>query len=424
MWLMLASLLAAFGGIGAVFAQDMAQANRLPVVMIDALEQAQWSLDQVVAAPGQRIAVTNRDVSPHTFTVDAWNIDVDLPTLIPVEITVPDDAEPGAAVPFVSTANDDRERGMSGTIFVVTRDQVLAAARQQRTVSVAVANRTTIRIDDAFTFSPEVAHLAPGSLLEIENSGSIEHHFVVDEWQINETIAPGDVALIQVPSSARPGDIVEFYCSVPGHKELGMIGMLEIDAPAAGASAQSPAGPGRAATVSVSLGAFLPDPSLLGDQWSRVRSGPADTIVSSRLQFNSKVFPGEGIGAAYVGPAGSRVTVVVMPLSTDAVPSDQVKDAIREVQTAMVQSWTTDALSAAAMQRIPPPKGCDMAQRVTGIVPVTTLPAGGTVCQIRAAGVAIFVAVEGEIYGMSGVDAADTLLSRLLSGRDIVEPGS
>lgn len=424
-WPFLVSLLLAVlaGMPGTAIAQDGGTDERLPVVTLDALENEQWSVAQLIVAPGQRIVITNRDVATHTFTVAEWNVDLDLPVLAPVELIVPVAAEPGTTLVFASTANDDRERGMEGTIFVVAPDQILAAARQQRTVSVAVANRTAIRIDDTFTFSPNTVRLAPGALLEVENTGSIEHHFVVDAWQINETISPGEIVLVQVPADARVGDAVEFYCSIPGHKELGMTGTLVIDAAGLEPVARVAESEGRSASVSVDLGAFLPEPATLGDQWTRVRTGTAGAIVSGRGTFNGKVFPGDGIGAAYVGPSGSRVTIVVMPLRVDAVPSEQVKEAIRDVQSSMMQSWTTDNLSAAAMQRIPPPKGCDAAQRVSGIVPVTTLPAGATVCQLRASGIAIFVAVEGGIGETSGVNAADALLTQLLSGEGPVDEG-
>jgi hypothetical protein len=105
-----------------------------------------------------------------------------------------------------------------------------------------------------------------------------------------------------------------------------------------------------------------------------------------------------------------------MPFQTDAVPANQVQASVRAVQTSMMQTWTTDRLSSAAMQQIPPPQGCDVALRASGIVPVLTLPAGSTVCELRNAGVAIFVAVEGEIDGVTGVEAADNLITRMLSG--------
>jgi hypothetical protein len=139
-------------------------------------------------------------------------------------------------------------------------------------------------------------------------------------------------------------------------------------------------------------------------------------VITGRTDFNVKVFPGEGLGAAYVGPNGSRATVLVLPFSTTTVPVNQVQESVLTVQASMTQSWHTDQLSAETLQRIPPPRGCDVANRASGIAPIFTLPAGSTVCQLRNAGVAIFVAVEGEIGGASGVEAADQLLTRLLSG--------
>lgn len=407
---------------GPVAAAPETTETRLPEVMIDALEPSQWSVSQVIVAPGQVITVTNRDIAAHTFAVAAWDLDVALPTLVPIEVEVPEDAEPGSIVTFASTVIDDQEQGMEGTILVVTRDQVLAAARRQRTVSASVANRTTVAIDDSFTFTPDIVPIQPGAMLEIRNVGSIEHRFVVDEWHINETVIPGGVVLVQVPANARAGDSLPFYCSVPGHREFGMSGTLEI-MEEEGAVGQISGPPERLVPVTADLGAFLPEPTIMGQGWSRVRTGTAEAILAGQVALNETVFPGEGTGAVYVGPEGSRATVVVMPLRTDRAPADQVKQAIQELQTAMVGAWTTDVLSSAAMQRIPPPAGCDLARRVSGIVPVTTLPAGATVCQLRAAGVAIFVAVEGGVGDESGVNGADAVIARVLSGTSIDEHG-
>ena len=399
--------------VGAAQPQDAA-AMRLPVISIDALEGQQWSLDQVAAAPGQRLVVTNRDVNRHNFTVPEWGIALELLTLAPVEFIIPEDASPGSTVRFGSTRGDDREKGMEGTIIIVPPDQILAAADQQKTASAAVANRETLMIDDSFTFQPAELHLAPGSLLEVRNNGSIEHHFVVDAWNLNETIGPGKTRLVQIPADAIVGDALEFYCSVPGHAELGMNGAVTIVAPEQGVGKldASPIGGPR---PDLDLRAFLPDPGVVGADWLQLRSGNASSIISRRPDINQKVFPGDGLGAAYVGPAGSRVTIVVMPLRTDAVPVNQVQAAVQSIQLAMMETWSTDRLSSTAMQQMPPPEGCDVALRTSGIVPVLTLPAGSTVCELRNAGVAIFVTVEGEIDGVSGVEAADALIVRVLT---------
>jgi|GEM_PF-3404805 len=412
-------LFVAVGSFGPVVAQENAAqaeagSGRLPDVAIDALEGDSWSVDQVLVAPGQRLILTNRDVERHNFSVAEWGVDVELLTLSPVEVMVPGDVEPGESFTFASTRGNDREQGMAGTIFIVSPEQILASANQQNTVSAGVANRTVVKIDDSFAFSPSVIHVAPGTLIEVRNTGSIEHHFVVDAWALNETIGPGKVKFVHVPQGVQVGESATFYCSVPGHRELGMEGVMNIVPATQGAEITTDTT--GAARISADLRPFIPDPQVMGEQWTQLRTGNANSIVAGGTDVNVKVFPGDGLGAAYVGPAGSRVTVVVMPLRTDAVPINQVEDAILGIQAAMMQEWTTDRLSAAAMKRIPPPQGCDVASRASGIVPVLTLPAGSTVCELRNTGVAIFVAVEGEIDGRTGVEAADTLIVRLLSG--------
>ncbi|HEV2065233.1 MAG TPA: hypothetical protein VGR08_00250, partial [Thermomicrobiales bacterium] len=114
------------------------------------------------------------------------------------------------------------------------------------------------------------------------------------------------------------------------------------------------------------------------------------------------------------GPLGSRATVVVLPFSTTNAPTNQIEDAILNVQVAMMQEWETDLAGSAALERIEPPAGCDIANRASGITRVYTLSAGSTVCQLRSAGIAIFVAVEGQVGDWTSVEAADAIIARLL----------
>lgn len=397
--------------------QRGAQSQTLPDIRIDALAGNEWSLVEVSAAPGQKLIVTNRDVERHTFVVAEWSVQVSLPTLTPVELFVPEDAVPGDSVTFYSDVGNQREAGLEGTIAILTGEEVLAGVAQRDTVSAAVENRTVVELRDDFTMVPAEIVTYPGSIIEVRNIGVMEHHFAVDGWMINETVSPGESTLVQVPADVAPGDSFEALCTVPGHSASGMKSTIMIDVPPGGAgiSTLPETGNGTRTTLT-DLRPFLPEDLVLGQDWSQLRSGSASSVITGRAEFNVKVFPGEGIGAAYVGPAGSRVTIVVMPLQTHAVPANQVEDAIDSVQASLTQGWSTDQLSSASLQRIDPPVGCDLANRSSGIVPVLTLPAGSTACQIRSAGIAIFVMVEGEIDGLTGVAAADALLDRMLSG--------
>lgn len=403
---------------GIVVAQesDISLARDLPPVRIDALQGASWSVDRLVAAPGQQLIITNRDVERHNFTVSEWGVEVDLPILEPVTVDVPEAAEPGTSYLYYSSEGDDRQQGMTGTIHIVTLEQVMASAQHRDTISAGVTNRTVVELTDAFQFSPSELEVAAGSMIEVQNSGAIEHHFVIDEWDINLTVPPGESAIAQVPSDLNAGESFEFYCSVPGHADLGMRGTLTIVPGAEGVSVLPvERGPGGDAAE---LQPFLPSPDLLGEEWSHVRSGNARSMISGRVDFNPRVFPGDGVGAVYTGPAGSRATVVVMPLNTTSLPVNQVEDAVESVQRSMMRSWSTDRLSGVAARDLPPPSGCDVAMRASGIVPVLTLPAASTVCELRSAGVAIFVTIEGELDGERGIAASDALVARLLSGEN------
>ncbi len=393
----------------------------LPTVVIDALDGFRWSSHTVVVAPGQRIVVTNRDVDRHAFTVDAWGIDANLPTLQPVEIIVPGDAEIGASVDFYSSVGDDRDEGLAGSIQVVTRDEILADADRGLRVAATIQNRITIEVRDDFTFTPSTLDVEPGAFIEIRNVGVIEHHFVVDEWDVNETIPSGDLALVQVPSDVVTGQSVTFYCSVPGHAAQGMSGTLTI-VPARTAVETVPRDDEGRTTASKDLRPFVPNAAFLGPEWVQLRSGSSETLLVADLTLAVDIFPHEGLGAIYLGPEGSRVTLIVLPMTGEALPASRVEDAIAGVQNEMVVAWDRDRIGSAAFLDAPPPIGCDAALRSSGIVPVLTLPAGATACQLRTSGVAIFVTVEGSVGDATGVDAADVVIENLLTQTEPASP--
>jgi hypothetical protein len=161
----------------------------------------------------------------------------------------------------------------------------------------------------------------------------------------------------------------------------------------------------------------VPDASFLGPDWTRLRSGSAGTLLEGETAVATDIFPFEGLGAIYVGPQGSRVTLIVLPITEEFLPASQVEDAIGSVQSEMVKAWDKDRIGSAAFLDAAPPVGCDAAQRASGIVPVLTIPAGATACQLRSAGVAIFVTVEGNVGDATGVNAADDVIELMLSQR-------
>lgn len=387
----------------------------LPPVSLDVLDDYVWSLSELWMAPGQELHITNRDVERHTFTVDEWNIDENLNSLATVIVTIPIHAKPGDQVTVYSSVFDDRERGLEGSINVVAPEDVLTGIRLIPNLGqIAPSERVRIYAKDDFTFEPALVTVGPGTIIEVVNNGVIEHHFVVDEWGVNQTISPGNMALILVPETAEAGTTVEFYCSMPGHQQQGMVGILRIVGKSSSISTMILTADGRR-VVPIDMRPFLPEASSLGPGWGRLRSGSSESILGGD-QVNTEVFPYSGVGAVYVGPNGTRVTILVLPLQTEGVPLSQVKDAVGSIQSSLSSRWTIDRVAGAAWQSVGPPYGCTVAQRTSGIVPVVTIASGVTSCQLTGVGVALFVSVEGEYEGYQGVLASDRIVNRIVGG--------
>ncbi|HEV2066725.1 MAG TPA: cupredoxin domain-containing protein, partial [Thermomicrobiales bacterium] len=283
-------------------AQDL-PSPALPPVELDALDPAQWSVTAIITAPGQVISITNRGVQPHTFAVCEWGIDVPLPTLQRVDITVPDSARPEEVFTFFCSEPSHRELGREGTIVDQETARALAAAEQVS--DNPEADRIVIETSDALAWSPNTVDVAPGQILEIRNVGVLEHHFAIDEWGVNETISAGEIALIPVPDDVTVGQTFIFYCSVPGHRPGGMEGTLTIvegTVIRTGAGAGLPAGQARGSD----LDRFLPQPRIFGAGWSEVRNGNARAVIPDFDRISSQIFPGEGRGARGDLPRATR----------------------------------------------------------------------------------------------------------------------
>lgn len=398
-----------------VYASQAEPTNELPVFSLDVLEGFVWSSTDIFLAPNQLVTITNRDVARHTFTVDEWEIDANLPSLTPTSVRVPGTAQPGDEVEFYSSVPGDREGGLVGTIHVVSAEEIVAGQLLNPNIGRAEPEpRVRIEARDDFSFNPAIASVGPGTIIEVINTGVITHHFVVDAWNINQTIAPGNMVLVRVPSDVRIGSSVDFYCSVPGHEQQGMVGVLRITGSATTVNTVVTTHDGRSVTP-IDMRPFIPDAGEFGEGWTRLRSGSSESILGNQ-EVNPEVFPYSGLGAVYVGPDGARVTLVVLPLRTQAIPVNQVSDAVRVVQNTLSTPWSVDRIASAAWRSVAPPGGCTVAERVSGIVPIVTLPGGVTSCQLTGVGVALFVAVEGKYESESGVNASDAIVGKIVTG--------
>lgn len=86
-----------------------------------------------------------------------------------------------------------------------------------------------LEAQDPFNWSQTEITVKPGDTIQVVNTGAMEHDFAVDEFGIHEVLTAEPVT-ITIPEDAEPGTY-EFYCSVPGHRESGMVGTLTVEAP-------------------------------------------------------------------------------------------------------------------------------------------------------------------------------------------------
>ncbi len=63
-------------------------------------------------------------------------------------------------------------------------------------------------------------------VVTLPNHGALEHNFVIDELSIASPLVPGGESG-SVTINAPAGEY-QYYCSVPGHKEAGMVGTLTV----------------------------------------------------------------------------------------------------------------------------------------------------------------------------------------------------
>ena len=138
------------------------------------------------------------------------------PTVPPAAGTTPEEVEDEAA----AEATDE------GAPDAATASEGEAAAGAAEPGEAAMS----IEAQDVAWSTTELA-VKPGDTIEMTNVGQLPHDFTVDELGIQEvTASNGDTVTITIPEDAEPGDF-EFYCSVPGHKEAGMVGTLTVEAP-------------------------------------------------------------------------------------------------------------------------------------------------------------------------------------------------
>jgi len=135
----------------------------------------------------------------------------------PVYPTVP--ATPVPEGPEAEAAAAESNRGESGAVAGGT--PAAGAASQ------AGETGTVLEALDPAEWSQTEITAKPGDTIQVVNGGFLEHDFTVDELSISQDLTQEPVQ-VTIPADAAPGTY-QFYCSVPGHKESGMVGTLTIE---------------------------------------------------------------------------------------------------------------------------------------------------------------------------------------------------
>ena len=89
--------------------------------------------------------------------------------------------------------------------------------------------KVTIEMSE-YKFSPNTLTASPGATVQVtlKNAGSLQHDFHVDVVNVtSDLVDPGKSLDFSFTAPSQPGQY-QFWCTVPGHKELGMVGTLTV----------------------------------------------------------------------------------------------------------------------------------------------------------------------------------------------------
>lgn len=143
----------------------------------------------------------------------------------PPPVNAEEDASEEAAPEDSGAAEEASEDVNTGEVDAVASPDAGADGEE----AAAGNDHAVTSTDNAY--DTDAITVQPGDTITLTNEGFAQHDFAVDELGIDsDLLNNGQSTTITIPEDAEPGDY-EFYCSVPGHKELGMVGTLTVEAP-------------------------------------------------------------------------------------------------------------------------------------------------------------------------------------------------
>ncbi len=202
----------------------------------------QFTPAELEMAPGGVLTWQNDTDMQMGLSSEAWD-DGSIPFIRSIssgktaEFTIPADAEVGSEIEFKSNLTEAVNQGMVGKITIVEGDGTAAAspaASPSAEASPAAGGSSAgIEVDmlDTLKYEPAEIEASVGDTIHFVNSGYMQHDAKVDDWG-DEPITPmlnnGESHDFVIPDSAEVGQEYEFYCTVPGHQQAGMVGKITI----------------------------------------------------------------------------------------------------------------------------------------------------------------------------------------------------
>lgn len=151
------------------------------------------------------------------------------------DVVVLDDGRVGG---LVDTANPDDDGDVTtytvfvkeGDAYLIDEETVVEAPEADAAAPAAEADAEGAGVEvlslDIY-FEPDEFSIPADTdvVISLPNEGAALHNFAIDELGIDVDIAAG--ATEEVTINAPAGDY-EYYCNVPGHKQAGMAGEMEV----------------------------------------------------------------------------------------------------------------------------------------------------------------------------------------------------
>jgi len=238
------------------------------------------------------VNIPNEGVTPHNFSIDALNIDVDIAPGATESVVI---NAPAGEYEFYCNVPGHKEAGMVGTLTVSEEAAAAPAgaatpagapaeapqgtptaqeAAATPTGPAAAASPVSAEANAAQTvdivaydiyFEPKEVTIPANTdvTVMLPNDGVAPHNFSIDELGIDIDLPPGETQKTVINA---PAGEYQFYCNVPGHKEAGMVGTLIVSegatsaAPAASAAepAATPAATATEQQAATPAGATTP----------------------------------------------------------------------------------------------------------------------------------------------------------------------